>query len=183
MISCSFLHPDGRTGIPLNYTKHTIDLPASDDPLGEALHFLRVSGTFYCKSEFTAPWALELPAFERCMMFHVTTAGECLLDVDGIEPRLLRPGDALRCAVENAVVAQAAAKKRIPRWRNWQTPLDTTLKPLSAGHSSGLRALHPGRHDALPETTAAQARARSPLRCMTPPALRLSKAAPNRPAA
>lgn len=70
-----------------------IDIPASDDPLGEALHFLRMSGTFYCKSEFTAPWALELPPFERCLMFHVVTAGECLLAIDGIEPRLLRPGN------------------------------------------------------------------------------------------
>lgn len=69
------------------------DLPAPDDPLGEALHFLRMSGTFYCRSEFTAPWALELPAFDQCLMFHVVTAGECLLEVDGIEPRLLRPGD------------------------------------------------------------------------------------------
>ena len=32
------------------------------DPLGEALHFLRMSGTFYCRGEFSAPWALELPA-------------------------------------------------------------------------------------------------------------------------
>ena len=27
------------------------------------------------------------------MMFHVVTAGECWLDVDGAAPRLLRPGD------------------------------------------------------------------------------------------
>ena len=32
------------------------------DPVGEALHFLRMSGTFYCRSEFTAPWGLALPA-------------------------------------------------------------------------------------------------------------------------
>lgn len=70
-----------------------IELPASEDPLGEALHFLRMSGTFYCRSEFTAPWALELPAFDHCLMFHVVTAGRCLLEVDGIEPCLLRPGD------------------------------------------------------------------------------------------
>lgn len=31
------------------------------DPLGEALHFLRMSGTFYCRCEFTAPWGLALP--------------------------------------------------------------------------------------------------------------------------
>jgi AraC-like DNA-binding protein len=70
-----------------------IELPAPEDPLGEALHFLRMSGTFYCRSEFTAPWALELPAFEHCLMFHVVMTGQCLLEVAGVEPRLLRPGD------------------------------------------------------------------------------------------
>jgi AraC-like DNA-binding protein/mannose-6-phosphate isomerase-like protein (cupin superfamily) len=65
----------------------------SVDPLGEALHFLRMSGVFYCRSEFTAPWGLALPAFERCMMFHVVTSGECQLQVKGADPRTLRPGD------------------------------------------------------------------------------------------
>jgi hypothetical protein len=27
------------------------------DPLGEALHFLRMDGASYCRSELTAPWA------------------------------------------------------------------------------------------------------------------------------
>ena len=47
-------------------------IPLAHDPLGEALHFLRMSGVFYCRSEFTAPWALALPAFEDCLMFHVS---------------------------------------------------------------------------------------------------------------
>ena len=34
----------------------------SVDPLGEALHFMRMSGVFYTRSEFTEPWALELAA-------------------------------------------------------------------------------------------------------------------------
>jgi AraC-like DNA-binding protein len=63
------------------------------DPLGEALHFLRMSGVFYCRSEFTAPFGLDLPPFEACMMFHVVTAGQCWLEVQGVEPRSLRPGD------------------------------------------------------------------------------------------
>ena len=70
-----------------------IDAWKSDDALGEALHFLRMSGTFYCKSELTAPWALVLPPFEHCLMFHVVTAGLCVLQVDGAEPCTLRPGD------------------------------------------------------------------------------------------
>jgi AraC-like DNA-binding protein len=63
------------------------------DPLGETLHFLRMSGVLYCRSEFTAPWALALPAFKGCMMFHVVTAGQGWLEVEGADPRLLRPGD------------------------------------------------------------------------------------------
>jgi len=63
------------------------------DPLGEALHFLRMGGTFYCRSEFTAPWALELPAMADSLMFHVVTSGRCWLEVEETEPRLLQPGD------------------------------------------------------------------------------------------
>ncbi|GEN12797.1 transcriptional regulator, AraC family [Myxococcus fulvus] len=62
------------------------------DALGEALHFLRMSGTFYCRSELTAPWGLDLPATEGSLMFHVVTTGQCWLEVDGVEPRLLQPG-------------------------------------------------------------------------------------------
>ncbi len=65
---------------------------SSTDPLGEALHFLRMSGSFYCLSEFTAPWGLDLPTMEDCVMFHVVTAGECRLEVPGVEPYTLRPG-------------------------------------------------------------------------------------------
>lgn len=64
----------------------------SVDPLGEALHFLRMSGVFYCRSEFTAPWELGLPPLENCLMFHLVTAGECWLELDGSEPRRLLPG-------------------------------------------------------------------------------------------
>jgi len=63
------------------------------DPLGEALHLLRMNGVFYCRSEFTAPWALALPPFEACMMFHVVTAGQCWLEVEGANSCHLRPGD------------------------------------------------------------------------------------------
>jgi AraC-like DNA-binding protein len=63
------------------------------DPLGEALHFLRMSGTFYCRSELTAPWGLELPAMKGWLMFHVVSSGRCWLDVKGAEPRLLHRGD------------------------------------------------------------------------------------------
>jgi AraC-like DNA-binding protein len=70
------------------------DAWAAVDPLGEALHFLRMSGTFYCRSELTSPWALALPVAKGCLSFHVVTSGRCWLEVEGTqERRLLRPGD------------------------------------------------------------------------------------------
>jgi hypothetical protein len=62
------------------------------DPLGETLHFLRMTGVMYCRAEFTAPWALALPAFDDCLMFHVVTLGRCLLEVDGCEDHVLQSG-------------------------------------------------------------------------------------------
>lgn len=69
------------------------DLWAPVDPLGEALHFLRMSGVFYCRSEFTAPWALDLPPIPDCLILHVVTSGRCWLEIEGAERRLLQPGD------------------------------------------------------------------------------------------
>ncbi|MCU7890812.1 MAG: AraC family transcriptional regulator [Candidatus Thiodiazotropha sp. (ex Ustalcina ferruginea)] len=70
---------------------HT-NIPNLTDPLGETLHLLRLNGTFYCRSELTAPWGVELPPFEGRMMFHVVTAGHCWLEVEGEEPHLLQQG-------------------------------------------------------------------------------------------
>ncbi|WP_163867204.1 AraC family transcriptional regulator [Myxococcus eversor] len=68
------------------------DLMPPVDSLGEALHFLRMSGTFYCRSELTAPWGLALPVMKGSLMFHVVTSGQCWLEVDGAEDQLLQPG-------------------------------------------------------------------------------------------
>lgn len=68
------------------------DLWGPVDPLGEVLHYLRMSGMFYCRSELTAPWGLALPPMEG-LSFHVLTAGRCFLAVDGMPPRQLEPGD------------------------------------------------------------------------------------------
>ncbi len=62
------------------------------DPLAEALHLLRLSGVLYCQSELGAPWSIQMPPLEGCMMFHIVTAGECSLQVGEEEPVLLRQG-------------------------------------------------------------------------------------------
>lgn len=68
------------------------ELPAAADPLGEALHLLRLTGCVYARSELSAPWGVDLPVLEGHMMFHVVTAGRCWLEIDGSEPQRLERG-------------------------------------------------------------------------------------------
>lgn len=63
------------------------------DPLGEALHFLRMDGAFYCRSELTDPWGLSLHPMPGYLWFHVVTTGRVLLEVAGAPPAWLGPGD------------------------------------------------------------------------------------------
>lgn len=69
------------------------DLQPQVDPLGEALHFLRLSGTFYCHSEVTEPWGITVTAMPDHLWFHIVTSGRCLLEVDGAGVQALRPGE------------------------------------------------------------------------------------------
>ncbi|MGY1717123.1 AraC family transcriptional regulator [Geodermatophilus sp. SYSU D01106] len=62
------------------------------DPVGDLLADLRIHGTFYCRSEATAPWGVEMPAFPGCMAFHVVTRGTVVLEVGG-EQLTLGVGD------------------------------------------------------------------------------------------
>jgi AraC-like DNA-binding protein len=71
----------------------TIDPWAPADPLGEVLHFLRMSGAFYCRSELSAPWGLTLPPMPGYMWFHAPTAGQVVLESGDTDEQLLRPGD------------------------------------------------------------------------------------------
>lgn len=63
------------------------------DPLGEALHLLRMDGAFYCRSELGAPWGFSLEAMPGHMWFHVVTSGAMWLDYGEGEPLHLRPGE------------------------------------------------------------------------------------------
>lgn len=68
------------------------ELPTTTDPLGEALHLLRLTGCVYARSDLTTPWGVDLPPLEGHMMFHIITAGRCWLEADGIEPVCLERG-------------------------------------------------------------------------------------------
>ncbi|WP_315097294.1 AraC family transcriptional regulator [uncultured Cellulomonas sp.] len=71
-----------------------VDPPGSSvDPVGEALHHLRVTGVFYSRTEADGPWAVDMPAFRDCISFHVITAGEAWVEVEGADPVRLVRGD------------------------------------------------------------------------------------------
>ena len=62
------------------------------DPLGEILHLLKLTGTFYCQSRLSAPWGIEVPAFDGVMCFAVVTSGRGWLSVGSSEPLLIEQG-------------------------------------------------------------------------------------------
>jgi len=66
---------------------------APTDPLGEALHLVRMNGAFYCRSELTAPWGLTLPPMPGYLSFHVVTAGRAWLETDEANASWLQSGD------------------------------------------------------------------------------------------
>ena len=67
-------------------------LPEFTDPLGETLHMLRLTGTLYCRGEFSAPFSIEIPRLDGVMTFLVVTSGRCWLDVGDGKPRRLEQG-------------------------------------------------------------------------------------------
>jgi AraC-like DNA-binding protein len=64
-------------------TMDLFDPPSPSDPLGEALHCVRMNGAFYCRTELTAPWGLTLPPLPDYMWFHVVASGALELQADG----------------------------------------------------------------------------------------------------
>ncbi len=59
--------------------------PAADpwgpsDPLGRALHLLRMDGAFYCASELSAPWGMWLPPMPGYVWFHAVLTGSLTLE-------------------------------------------------------------------------------------------------------
>ena len=69
------------------------DPPVHPDPLGEALHDVRMSGAFYCRTELTAPWGLTLPSLPEYVWFHVVAFGAMTLEAGDEAPVELRRGD------------------------------------------------------------------------------------------
>ena len=63
------------------------------DPLGEILHLLKLTGTFYCQSRFTAPWGITIPGFPDVMSFAVVIGGRAWMKVGEDAPFEIQKGD------------------------------------------------------------------------------------------
>ena len=63
------------------------------DPLGEILHLLKLTGTFYCQSHMTAPWGVSIPGFQGILSFAVVTYGRCFMRVGDASPFEVNKGD------------------------------------------------------------------------------------------
>ena len=55
----------------------------ASDPVGQALHLLRLTGTLYCRAELSAPWGISVPVLAGSLGFIVVTSGRCWLEVAG----------------------------------------------------------------------------------------------------
>ncbi|MEM6256396.1 MAG: AraC family transcriptional regulator [Cyanobacteria bacterium P01_D01_bin.156] len=62
------------------------------DPLGEVLHLLRLTSTLHCRAELTAPWGMDIPQIDDCMVLQIVNTGRCWIEVDGENPRELQAG-------------------------------------------------------------------------------------------
>ncbi|CUH80706.1 AraC family transcriptional regulator [Tropicibacter naphthalenivorans] len=63
------------------------------DPLGEILHLLKLTGTFYCQSRMTAPWGIAIPGFPEVMSFLVVIDGTARLQVGTDAPFEVTKGE------------------------------------------------------------------------------------------
>ena len=111
------------------------------DPLGEALHLLRMNGAFYCRSELSAPWGLTLPPMPGYVWFHVVTSGRLWLESRRRRPPLLRPGDLALVPTARGTCSAASPARRRPR-------SSTSSASRSATATRSCATAAAARHDA-----------------------------------
>src|SRR4051794_34930374 len=131
---CSIVHDPGRCGRRV-CTLAGMEAPdpfPPADPLGEALHFLRMNGGYYCRSELTAPWGLTLPPMPGYIWFHVVTSGRLRLEAGSTGARSLGPSD-LAVAPRGAG-AQLRRRPRAPAPAILELP-----RHAGSGHSESRR--------------------------------------------
>lgn len=64
------------------------------DILSDVLKLMKMSGTLYFRTAFTAPWGVAVPVFENVARFHYAHRGRCFVTVGGTpDPVALEQGD------------------------------------------------------------------------------------------
>lgn len=64
------------------------------DLLSEILNLMKLSGTLYFRTAFTAPWGVEVPSYASVSRFHYVHRGRCFARIDGLpDPVRLDQGD------------------------------------------------------------------------------------------
>ncbi len=59
------------------------------DLLGDILTRLSVEGTLYFRMSFTAPWGVEVPAFQNVARFHFAHCGDCMVRITATDETLM----------------------------------------------------------------------------------------------
>lgn len=64
------------------------------DLLSDILMWLSVEGTLYFRTSFTAPWGVEVPAYQNVARFHFAHRGDCMVRITATdETPMLAQGD------------------------------------------------------------------------------------------
>ncbi|WP_428641510.1 AraC family transcriptional regulator [Roseibium sp.] len=62
------------------------------DPLGEVLHLLQLTGTFYCVPELSAPWGIRVPDLNGQLVLIAMTEGNCRVEFENGDELTLSAG-------------------------------------------------------------------------------------------
>ena len=82
------------------------------DPLGEVLHLLKLTGTFYCQATLSAPWGFDIPELDGVLAFLMVTDGQCWLEVAEQDPLHLEAGNLvlLTCGLKHRLRSDLNAR-------------------------------------------------------------------------
>lgn len=116
--------------VPMTHDSLSINAPDTigrpeRDPIGEILHLLKLTGTFYCQSYLSAPWGIDVPALGDVLTFAIVTEGSCWLKAGDSDPLLLGEGSL-------ALLSKGAAHEFLSAPTAYAVPLDSLpVEPVS----------------------------------------------------
>lgn len=108
------------------------------DPLGEVLHLLKLTGTFYCQAELSAPWGIEVPRIEDMLAFLVVTEGCAWIEIPGQPPQPVGKGELVLLTGGAAHHLRSSAEARgAPRTALAELPVRRITEAYETLHHGG----------------------------------------------